>query len=313
MDDGTIFLFLCCTLVGGTCWYFYNKRVLLSTLRKEKEQHRKIAYALLEKSVDQRAVFRIEDTSPHKTNDHIQGVCTKITKNEIFIAVTNAVTGIDLVEKNVKIYFSISLKRKLNYFQCTTKILDSKFSQGVLLLCAVMPKSIDTGQKRNFVRVTPHKDAILALAIWPLDEKALLPAQYADLDPAAFQFRPNKSNELLLDNISGGGMRIIITRAEEQQSDIDLTLGSRLLVLVVLRSDDTHKPLPFWVVGKIRMASEVTNPNNGIVVGFSYINWAIMERGKTTPISWFPADANGCISPLASWTMRHHLEQHKIL
>lgn len=313
MDDGTIFLLLCCTIVGGTCWYFYNKRALLSSARKEKEHHRKIAYALLEKSIDQRAIVRIEDTSPNKTSDSIQGVCTKITQNEIFIAVSNAVTGIDMVEKTVKIYFSINLKRKLNYFQCTTQIIDSTFSHGMLLLCAVMPKSIDTGQKRNFVRVTPHKDAILALAMWPLNEKDPLPVQYADLDPAAFQFRPNKSNELLLDNISGGGMRIIITKEEEQQSDIDLTLGSRLLVLVVLRSDDTQKPLPFWVVGKIRMISELTSPNNGIAVGFSYINWAIMEGGKTTPISWFPADASGCISPLASWTMRHHLEQHKIL
>lgn len=313
MDDSTIFIILCSALLGGTVWYFGKRRLLVKSTNFEKEQRKKIAYALLERAVDQRSTLRIENALSDIAPETVQGFCVKVTPTEMLVSVNNSVSGFDLIEKFVKIYFTVKLKRKVNYFHCTTQVLEGKASAGSLLLRMSLPKAIDTGQKRNFVRVSPHKDAVLALAVWPLDKKDPLPLQYADLGPATFQFRPKRVHEIALENISGGGMRLIITVEESRHADIDLTLGSRLLVLVVLRSDDSHKPLPYWVVGQVRMATELKSPQNGLAVGLSYLQWAAMEGGKTTPISWFPADTSGGISPLAAWTMRHHLEQHKIL
>lgn len=313
MNDSIIFIFCCGILLGSIVWYFARKRALHSSAQKEAAQRKKIVYALLEKALDQRSTLRIENALQNDSAESIQGTCTQITQDALFVTVNNTVNSVDLVEKTVKIYFTVNLKRKLNYFQCIVKVLDCKPSAGSLLLHTSLPKSIDTGQKRNFVRVTPHKEAVLALAIWPVDEQNVLPAQSADLPHPLLQYRPNKIHEVTLDNISGGGMRVIITVEESLQSDIDLTLGGRLLVLVVLRSDETYKPMPYWVIGKIRMVSELKSPQNGIAVGFSYLHWAAMEKGKDTLISWFPADASGGIAPLATWTMRHHLEQHKIL
>lgn len=313
MDDSTIFLALCSLLLGGTLWYFYKKRLLVASTKFEKSQRKKIAHALLERAVDQRSTLRIENAMGDTSLEVVEGICIKITHAEMLVSVSNTVHSVDLIEKFVKIYFTVSLKSKINYFQCNTKVLSGKNSEGTLLLRMLMPKAIDTGQKRNFVRVTPHKDAVLALAVWPLSKKEPLPSQYAVLDPATFQYRPEKINEITLENISGGGMRLVITVEESRHSDIDLTLGSRLLVLVVLRSDDTGKAMPYWVAGQVRMATELKSPRNGLAVGLSYMYWAVMERGKTTPIAWFPADASGGISPLAAWTIRHHLEQHKVL
>ncbi|MEG2172778.1 MAG: hypothetical protein RRY29_05915 [Desulfovibrionaceae bacterium] len=313
MDDGTLLLILFSIFLGATCWYFYKKHVVLSSSHQATEQRKKIAHALLERSIDQRAQFRLENSTAEKNSDTILGNCIKITPTELFVAVDDTIASINLIEQFVKIYFSITLKRKRNYFQCTTKVLDAKRERGSLIFRLAMPKIIDTGQKRNFVRVNPHKDAVLALALWPQGEQDTLPARYAELEPAVFQYRPNRVNQITLENISGGGMRLILAIDEKQKSEIDLSLGGRLLILIVLRSDDTQKPMPFWVVGKIRMISELKSPVNSIAIGISYTNWAILEQGKSTPISWFPADESGGIAPLATWTMRHHLEQHKKL
>lgn len=313
MDDSTIFLVLCSLLVGGTVWYFYKKRRLAASANFDKTQRKKIARALLERAVDQRSTLRIENVMVENSAETVEGLCVRLTSSEMFVSVNNTVHSVDLIEKFVKIYFTVSLKQKINYFQCNTQVLGGKPSDGTLLLRMLLPKSIDTGQKRNFVRVSPHKDAVLALAVWPLSKKDPLPSQYAVLEAATFQYRPDKIHEITLENISGGGMRLVITVEESRHSDIDLTLGSRLLVLVVLRSDDTGKAMPYWIAGQVRMATELKSPRNGLAVGLSYMHWAVMERGKSTPIEWFPADASGGISPLAAWTIRHHLEQHKVL
>lgn len=313
MDSSILYYIFGGLLLGSIAWHFIKKRALLSSALRATAQRAKVANALLEKALDQRSSLRIEHVLGDKGTETILGVCRNITSTALFVAVDNTVNSVDLVDKTVKIYFTVNLKRKINYFQFITKVLDCKPASGALLLRLSLPRSIDTGQKRNFVRVSPHKEAVLTLALWPMNETDPLPPQSEGLPLPLLQYRPKAIQELTLDNISGGGMRIIITVKESRQHEIDLALGGRLLVLVVLRSDDTHKPLPYWLVGKIRMISELKSPQNGIAVGFSFMQWAAMERGKDSPISWFPADARGGIAPLASWTMRHHLEQHKIL
>lgn len=229
------------------------------------------------------------------------------------ININNSVHSLELIEKKIKVYFCLNMKRKENYFQFSTNVLDLTPFHGSFTMILAMPDSIDTGQKRNFVRVAPHKDAVLALAVWSLGPDGELPKKYEDLPPANFQFRPDKDNEITLDNISGGGMRMLINVDEKALAEIDLIMGGRLLVLVVLRSDDTHRPMPYWTVGKVRMIGGLDGSKDCVSVGLAFVHWALMERGKDTPISWFPADNSGGIAPLASWTMRHHLEQHKTL
>lgn len=314
MDSNIILFVLGGLLLGSLSWHFFKHRASLSSAQHDKEQRAKAAYALLEIAMDQRSTLRIESAfGSSNGTDTILGVCTSINPTALFVAVNNTLNSVDLVEKTVKIYFTISLKRKVNYFQFIAQVLDCKPAPGTLILRMSLPSYMDTGQKRNFVRVSPHRDSVLALAIWPMNEPDTLPTYAEGLPLPLLQYRPNTIQEITLDNISGGGMRIIITVEESRQSEIDLSLGGRLLVLVVLRSDDTHKPMPYWVIGKIRMISELKSPQNGIAVGFSYVHWATMDVGKDNIISWFPADGSGGIAPLASWTMRHHLEQHKIL
>lgn len=313
MDSNTLYFLLGGLLLGSITWHFIKKRASLSSTQHATAQRAKVAHALLEKALDQRSTLRIEHALGDRGTETILGTCTNITATALFVAVDNTVNSVELVDKTVKIYFTVSLKRKVNYFQFIAQVVDCKAAPGTLVLRMTLPRYIDTGQKRNFVRVSPHKESVLALALWPMNEAAPLPPQSEGLPFPLLQYRPNTSQEITLDNISGGGMRIIITVEETRQCEIDLALGGRLLVLVVLRSDDTHKPLPYWIVGKIRMISELKSPQNGIAVGFSYMHWAAMERNRDNPISWFPADARGGIAPLASWTMRHHLEQHKIL
>lgn len=312
MDDQNL-LYICAGIVAAGLLWFFSKKYAVRTSANANQQHRKtIARDLVERAIDQRAVMRVE-LAQEKNPESIKGLCTKIVDNEIFISISNTVGTLEMLEKKVKIYFCVNLKRKENYFHFFSQVTGfTPFSDNFTMRVS-LPDSIDTGQKRNFVRVAPHKEAVLALAVWSLGEADTLPQKYEDLPPANFQFRPDKDNEITLDNISGGGMRMLINVDEATLANINLTMGGRLLVLVVLRSDDTHRPMPYWTVGKVRMISTLESDEGGISVGLAFVHWAMMERGKDTLISWFPADNSGGIAPLASWTMRHHLEQHKTL
>lgn len=299
-------------IIASLLWYLAKKYAVRSSANASQQHRKSIARELLERAIDQRALMRIELLTD-KNAEPTKGTCTKIVDDTIFITINNSVNSLEMLEKKVKIYFCVNMKRKENYFQFVTTVLDFTPFQANYSMRLAMPESIDTGQKRNFVRVVPHKEAVLALAVWSLAEGDDLPQKYEDLPPANFQFRPDKDNEITLDNISGGGMRMLIKVDEAALAEIKLVMGGRLLVLVVLRSDDTHRPMPYWTVGKVRMIHGASDSEEGISVGLAFVKWALMERGKDTPISWFPADTSGGIAPLASWTMRHHLEQHKTL
>lgn len=312
MDEQNL-LYICAGAVAaGFLWFFYKKYAVRTSVDANHQHRKTIARDLLERAIEQRAVMRIE-LAQEKNNESAKGHCTRIVDNEVYISMNSSVSTVGMLEKKVKIYFCVNLKRKENYFHFYSQVIDFIPFQDNFTMRVALPDSIDTGQKRNFVRVAPHKEAVLALAVWSLSDADNLPLKYEDLPPANFQFRPDKDDEITLDNISGGGMRMLINVDEATLANINLTLGGRLLVLVILRSDDTHKPMPYWTVGKVRIISPLEADEGGISVGLAFVQWAMMERGKDTPISWFPADNSGGIAPLASWTMRHHLEQHKTL
>lgn len=319
MNFSIIIIVAACSALLCIVFYYSKMRHLQSVERKTRDKWQNIAYDLLEIAVTQRSIFSVESSLPEAYGNNPRGPCTRITDKNIFVTVGDSASTLNLVGEKVKVFFNITNKRKPAFYQFTTQVLDVKSYGSSQTLCLSMPARLETGQKRNFVRVTPQKTAVQALAMWslqsddPLQSHLPLPAYYGDLPGATFHYRPEKIHELFLENISAGGMRITITSTLDKYATINLRKGSRLLLLIVLRSDEDESLLPFWLECKIRIVDDAPDQNGVLTTGLSFTRWAIMELGKTVPISWFPVDSSGGVSPLASWVMRHHLEQHKIL
>jgi hypothetical protein len=47
-----------------------------------------------------------------------------------------------------------------------------------------------------------------------------------------------------------------------------------------------------------------------VIIGLKFKAWALSETGSSD-IFWFPAGKSGEVSPLASWILRHQLEQNR--
>jgi hypothetical protein len=105
-------------------------------------------------------------------------------------------------------------------------------------------------------------------------------------------------------------MRLGVPQVLLNQLPANLTLQSQLLCLLLLRSPDSEQPIPFWLVCTVISLAGDQEDASSVIIGVKFRAWALSETGNSN-IFWFPVGKSGEVSPLASWVLRHQLEQHK--
>ena len=94
------------------------------------------------------------------------------------------------------------------------------------------------------------------------------------------------------------------------QLPTNITLQSQLLCLLLLRAPDSERPMPFWLACTVVSLVEDQQDTSNVIIGMKFKAWALSETGNSC-IVWFPTGKSGEVSPLASWVLRHQLEQNK--
>jgi hypothetical protein len=78
----------------------------------------------------------------------------------------------------------------------------------------------------------------------------------------------------------------------------------------MLRSHDGRR-LPFWLDCEVvNLTDDAKEDAPLVIVGLKFKTWALSDA-VSQDISWRPVGGTGEVSPLASWVIRHDLEQHK--
>jgi hypothetical protein len=172
------------------------------------------------------------------------------------------------------------------------------------------PPQILPLQKRSYVRISPMPSHILGMGLWALDPTRPLPLDSTSLGCAALSYRPGKLTQCSLLNLSAGGMRMGVPDVLLKQLPANITLQSQVLCLLLLRSPDSDQPMPFWLACTIVSLMEDRKDAANVIVGVKFKAWSLSEVGNSD-IFWFPAGKSGEVPPLASWVLRHQLEQNK--
>lgn len=274
--------------------------------RSNANQGRIIAEAL-DAAIDQRSVFRIEILSKELHDYKIEGICTEADAKYIHIETAGSFASKELIGEQVLVFFHNSYRRKASFFQFSSRIVDVEQQGSTHIVRLTRPTSLQPGQKRAFFRITPANDTIVGLGLWSLQDQPL-PSSVTQLPPALLRFLPDRSENIMLTDISAGGMRLLLS--DQASLPAHVGKGSPLLCLLRLKGPENGPPHTFWFVCSVVMHLAGGEGDNYLSLRFT--TWATTEP-EQKQLVWFPVVRDEGIALLSAWIMRHHLEQTKKL
>ncbi len=270
---------------------------------------RRLVLDLLDRAVAQRVKFRIEVELGEFKGSFGEGFCTLTRNNQLSIELIGTFAAQQWVHNTCRIFFHIIQANKHIYFHFVGPCIDAPRKGDITRLIFDLPEQLESGQKRKSLRCTPPKDAILGLAIWPLENQPL-PNHRDNVQTPFMIYRLGKGNSLMLYDISAGGMRLMALPANNDVYGRKLNTGARMLCLLMLKNPrPDKKPLAIWVSCRI-VSCEFLESAKIWQTCVRFDMWAYMTEGKKE-ILWFPCDENDCIPALSPLILRWNMEIHK--
>jgi hypothetical protein len=210
----------------------------------------------------------------------------------------------------VEVSFKLDYKDTSAHYRFDSRVVGMRSGRLAVSVELAQPQYIHPMQKRYYMRINPLPSHILGMGLWLLDQTQPLPQDSTTLGCAALSYRPGSLSQCSLINLSAGGMRVGVPMVLLQQFPINLSLESQLLCLLLLRSPDSEHPMPFWLACSVVSLAEDMEDESLVIISMKFRAWALSEKGSSD-IFWFPAGKSGEVAPLASWILRHQLEQNK--
>ncbi len=201
---------------------------------KQKKRNAAIVQKLLQASIPQRSTFRLEVTQGDFKGLCAEGVCGAADKKTFHLQVTNTFGVHQWIAVPISMFFPVTLEGVQTFYHFTSMAHAAHRKENYTELTFVLPPSISPGQNRAFLRFSPPKPLVLALSLWLLQGTRPLPQSRESLAKPFLLSMPQTNNDMELDNISAGGMRILLYENGMKQYSEYFKPDARLLFLLVL-------------------------------------------------------------------------------
>ncbi len=303
--------------------------------RQQNKQRIRIVSNVLHAALAQRAIIRLEVMQGDFKGFSAEGICNAVAPDHMILQITDAFGAHQWVDVPLILFLSVQQNKKTSYFHFTTTAFTSVRKGTFTELHLALPNAVSPGQKRAFLRYTPPKSAVMGMGLWFMSGNSALPTSRDGLGKPYLFYRPNAHNDIVLDNVSAGGLRVFIHERAMAHSSHLMEKDAHLMFLLVLankKSKETventeqktengqeapkseaqeqeKNTLSIWISCRIAMRSH-EEKNNLWLVSVRFENWAPLDE-KSKKIMWFPTDSNKSIPPLSTWVMRSHMEETK--
>ena len=281
----------------------------LQSIRHEAKRAEMIRH-MLETAQEQNEIF---DLNAEERHSHKGLACTltKILGSQLELEILSYVSR-ELEGTPVEVFFRAMLPEGPAFFKFQSTVQQVKGSYEKSYLMLAMPKEIDAGQKRHFIRVKPPKDLVRVIGVWEMDPAKPIPRNTCEIGRPLLHYKAGMENELVqVADISATGMALRFPTESLDDKPVDLDKGSQLLCLIIYQVNKEDRVVTFWCtcdVLNVRMQKE---PIPALVLGTEFSNWAVLEQGKSE-INWFHSTPKSGVSPITQWIMQMDIQQRKL-
>ena len=281
----------------------------LQSIRHEAKRAEMIRH-MLETAQEQNEIFDLNAEERH-SHKGLAGTLTKILGSQLELEILSYVSR-ELEGTPVEVFFRAMLPEGPAFFKFQSTVQQVKGSYEKSYIMLAMPKEIDAGQKRHFIRVKPPKDLVRVIGVWEMDPAKPIPRNTCEIGRPLLHYKAGMENELVqVADISATGMALRFPAESLDDKPVDLDKGSQLLCLIIYQVNKEDRIVTFWCtcdVLNVRMQKE---PVPALVLGTEFSNWAVLEQGKSE-ISWFHSTPKSGVSPITQWVMQMDIQQRKL-
>ena len=281
----------------------------LQSIRHEAKRAEMIRH-MLETAQEQNEIFDLNAEERH-SHKGLAGTLTKILGSQLELEILSYASR-ELEGTKAEVYFRAMLPEGPAFFKFQSTIQQVKGSYEKSYILLSMPKEIDAGQKRHFIRVKPPKDLVRVIGVWEMDPAKPIPRNTCEIGRPLLHYKAGMENELVqVADISATGMALRFPAESVEDKPVDLDKGSQLLCLIIYQVNKEDRVVTFWCtcdVLNIRMQKE---PVPALVLGTEFSNWAVLEQGKCD-INWFHSTPKSGVSPITQWVMQMDSQQRKL-
>ncbi len=238
-----------------------------------------------------------------------------VDREKLLLEITSAARiSTSWIGREVSCFFRYTARdKKLRFFTFTSSIVGVK-KQPNLLHNVILetPKKLERNQKRAWIRLEPPSQYVLGVAMWPQlpkkkDHRAISLKQWGR--PLLAYVPGSSTNPLILDNLSAGGLALLLLHSRIKDAWHGFFLSQKLYLLLELYDPDSSKRLRFWLETKVR--NLLKNPEtHDIKLGLEITAWGRLFKEEGYKLKWTDTGGHG-VDQLAAWAMKRHLELYR--
>ena len=306
---GTELLIIFGILIAALCFTLVVVKGRLQGMRHEAKRADLIRH-LLEKAQEQNEIFDL-NAEERPNSKGMAGTLTKILPAMLELEILSYVSR-ELEGSSVEVYFRALLPEGPAFFKFRAIVQQVRGSYEKSVMLLTMPKDIDAGQKRHFIRVKPPKDLVRVIGVWELDLNKPMPRSTAEIGKPLLHYKTGMEGEpVQVADISATGMALRFPAESVDVKPVDLDKGSQLLCLLIYQVSKEERMVTFWCTCDVLNTRMQKEPSPAMILGTEFSNWAVLEQGKSD-INWFHSTPKSGVSPITQWVMQIDIQQRKL-
>ena len=307
---GTQLLIVVGILIAALCVTLVNVKGRLHSMRQATKRAG-IIRRLLETAQGQNEIFDLNAEGKHGTSRGMAGTLTRILSSQLELEVLSYISR-ELEGASVEVYFRATMPEGASFFKFMSTVQHVKGNYEKTRLLISMPRDIDTGQKRHFIRVKPPKEQVRVIGLWELSPTKPMPRNTSEIGKPLLHYKAGMEAEpLQVADISATGMGLSFPAESVNEKPIDLDKGSQLLCLLIYQVSKEERMVTFWCTCDVLNVRMLKDPTPTMILGTEFSNWAILEPGKSD-INWFHSTPKSGVSPITQWVMQMDIQQRKL-
>jgi len=170
-------------------------------------------------------------------------------------------------------------------------------------LTLAFPKSIDGTQRRKSLRMTPDIDQFSHIALWKYEASGGF-----DMARPTVAYGHFKDKQAHIENISAGGLRILIRRPVVREQAIEPKKGDRFILFFTFAEKASKLRDEYWLVAKVNNIQP--DPLSGdMALGLEYIANGVRQP-EASKVEWSKI-ADNVIDDMAQRIYEWHLSLYR--
>ncbi len=278
--------------------------------------NRKEVRSILDRAVEKRATMEMRFLPSDRARRSTYLAPLDLTPESLILEMTSAGSVRKTwIDRPIECFFRLKYKRDqyLHYAFSTTIVGIRKTDPEIAHLTVEIPRKLERHQKRAHLRVEPPQQFVLGLGLWPdqTGKDQETQDRVKSWGPPLFTLVPGKSdNPLVIQNISGGGIRLFVKYPAIKAKKVSFSIAKRFMLMLDLYDPETAKKKRYWFVCRVQNMYEDFETKN-VEVGLQFTASARKLAGqKEHRLRWRPVEDNG-MEALAAWVMKRHLELYR--